>query len=265
MKSTRAYSREIRSLVGIIIASWLLSFAFAFYWWSENRTTEILTTRTRILRLMTVKEFVHETQSKFQMEIHQWKNLLIRYDNPKRFEKNLASFRRLCDETQGLLIGTHQMALRENLNDAALLQTLIAEHAAIDQRYLNALTHLNPHDPASVAVVDNLVYGVDRHMVRSLGAIADHIGGRVDLETDTLGNQNNHDRSWWGSYGTGLLFLQGITMIAFARLFKVNQLVDKRDKRAAVIFKSIGDALVVVDNKARIEYLNSPAEQLLGL
>lgn len=265
MKSSRSYGWEIRALVWIIIASWLLSFTMAFYWWAENRDAEIASTRIRVLRLMTVKEFVYQTQTKFQLQIHEWKNLLVRYDNPIRFAKHLKAFHELGEETQGLLMGLSKIALREKLDDAPMLQSLVAEHEALDARYMSALKHLDGHNPSSVHVVDNLVYGADHHLARSLEDIADHIGGHADREITSMGNLELSGYSWWGSYGAGLIFLQVITLLSFLRLIKVNQLVDKKDKRAATIFKSIGDALVVVDKKACIEYLNAPAERLLGV
>ena len=258
------YNKEIRALVGIIIASWIMSFTMAFYWWAENRDAEIEHTRVRLLRLITIKDFVTETQSAFQQQVHQWKNLLIRYDRPDQYAYHLAAFHQYQEETQHLLMGCSTMASDEKLDDAPVLSALMREHQQLDDRYNQALKWIDPLHPASIHRVDQRVYGTDRHFLNTLNTVADHIDGYANLQITQLGKLNKTGHIWWGSYGLALLALQVIALISFARLIKVNQLSDQQDKRAAVIFESIGDAVIVIDHRSRIEFLNNPAEQLLG-
>lgn len=258
------YNKEIRAMIGIIIASWLLSFAMAFHWWAENRDLENGRVQARLLRLMTIKDMVYEAKSKFQLQIHHWKNVLIRSQDPVLSAQHWDQYNQLQQETQDLLVASVRVATEEKLADAALLRELVVEHAAMNDRYHQAAKFLDPHNPRSIGVADHQVLGLDRPLTKKLNTLTDHVAQYTKQQVRQLDKLTGTGSVWLGSYGQEWLALQIISLLAFMRLLKVNQLSDQKDKRSAVIFESIGDAVIVVDREARIDFLNPHAEQLLG-
>jgi methyl-accepting chemotaxis protein len=97
----------------------------------------------------------------FQRQVQEWKNILIRGNNPELYEKHFKAFQERAADVQKDLEATEQR-LRDGGVQVELATELKQAHAQMLQKYLAALDSFDANDPETGKKVDELVRGVDR-------------------------------------------------------------------------------------------------------
>src|SRR5258705_6819993 len=105
-------------------------------------------------------------QLEFKIQVQEWKNMLIRGDDPQLLERHTKAFadtsKRVNAQLQSLNEQARALGMKAGLADKA-----IAEHDELDRKYNEAFKAFRG-DNASADVVDKTVRGIDR-------AATDHI------------------------------------------------------------------------------------------
>jgi hypothetical protein len=125
---------------------------------ANRRQQEALATATQLLR--TVDE-VRYAQVCFKKQVQEWKDLLLRGDDPKDYAQYWTAFQRDEKEVDADL----QQAgakLKEAQLPTAPIDQFIASHAELGAAYRAALKNYRPGEAASVFAVDAQVRGIDR-------------------------------------------------------------------------------------------------------
>jgi len=163
---------------------------FALYSiWSINRAWVEGMNRVTELRQLSTASL--EAQVSFKVQVQEWKNILLRGDDPSLLAKHHAAFTSEASETQTLL-GTvaQQAALLGFSEDASQAETLIADHAALNQSYETVLREMQGAaatlDAASAHAIDVKLRGADRTLEAGIGALAAGIGTQSDTHRETL-------------------------------------------------------------------------------
>ncbi|ALO34086.1 hypothetical protein CMT41_04600 [Colwellia sp. MT41] len=109
----------------------------------------------------------------FKSQVQSWKNILIRGNNPKQFEKYHAQFIEYSDKVQSLLSHVIEKSLAVGKNTDELEKTK-DDHAKLKQSYLAALQHFDSKDQQAGKKVDKMVSGIDKATSKDMIELAEH-------------------------------------------------------------------------------------------
>ena len=121
-------------------------------------------------------------QVDFKKQVQEWKNVLLRGNDPKMFTKYKGKF-----DAQEKRVQEKLNTLREMVSGTPALQqqidTLLRTHASLGKKYRSALQHYDSADPEAAHIVDKLVKGIDRPPTKQMDALIEAIRNN---ETATL-------------------------------------------------------------------------------
>jgi len=129
----------------------------------------------RSLALSQAIDTARGAQVEFKIQVQEWKNILVRGNDPALLERYTKAFVQAGEATRAAL-----QKLDGQL-DALKLGTPLVDDAIKTQtelgaRYLGALKQYDSANPESAKVVDNLVKGMDREPTRKIDDIVAYIG-----------------------------------------------------------------------------------------
>ena len=113
-------------------------------------------------------------QVAFKIQVQEWKNVLIRGNDPAQYDKYLAGFNKREAETQALLSQLEDLLSTNNVPDELVVETT-AEHAALGVKYRDAVAQFDKEDPNAGKVVDKLVKGIDRAPTQKMDEVVDFV------------------------------------------------------------------------------------------
>jgi methyl-accepting chemotaxis protein len=127
-------------------------------------------------------------QVHFKKQVQEWKDILLRGNEPALFEKHMRAFeeeeKRVSDYLQTLAKLTAEANLKVPEIDES-----IRVHEQLGRRYREALETYKRSDLRSAVVVDRMVRGIDREPTDRIDAILDVIRGQAErrlIETETM-------------------------------------------------------------------------------
>ncbi|WP_078002155.1 methyl-accepting chemotaxis protein [Izhakiella australiensis] len=109
-------------------------------------------------------------QVQFKIQVQEWKDTLLRGNDPAAFEKYKAAFIAQSAKTQRLLQTLGQLLPQIGLSDEGVAN-IRAQHQQLENRYLSALKDYQPQDATSAMRVDKQVKGIDRLPTRMIDGI----------------------------------------------------------------------------------------------
>jgi len=114
---------------------------------------------------------VQQASTHFKTQVQEWKNILIRGNNPELYESYSKGF--LNEESEVSEHVNRAVKLREQGGEAVeAYLSLQKEHRALGDNYRNALKNFEVSDPEAGKKVDRLVSGMDREAARQMEALA---------------------------------------------------------------------------------------------
>jgi methyl-accepting chemotaxis protein len=119
-------------------------------------------------------EFLSEIESAaigFKTQVQEWKNILLRGNDPEKFLKYADGFNKEEKVVQTHL--SNAMALQKNNKEAVnAINLLQKEHADLGKRYRTALQDFDQENPETGKTVDQMVSGMDRETSRQMDELA---------------------------------------------------------------------------------------------
>jgi len=100
-------------------------------------------------------------QVHFKIQVQEWKNILLRGNDPTAFEKYRLAFIKEGDLTQATLSKLKDLYAQLGF-DTQQVQETAKVHAELGPKYLDALKKFDQTDKRSAQIVDGLVKGMDR-------------------------------------------------------------------------------------------------------
>jgi methyl-accepting chemotaxis protein-1 (serine sensor receptor) len=129
----------------------------------------------RSVTLTRAVDTARSAQVEFKIQVQEWKNILLRGNDPASLERYTAAFVKTGQQVQGEL-----QKLDALLRQLQLSTPLVAEaarmHEELGANYLTALKQYDPANPDSAKIVDGLVKGMDRAPTRKIDDIVVFIG-----------------------------------------------------------------------------------------
>ena len=129
----------------------------------------------RALAMSQAIDTARSAQVEFKVQVQEWKNILIRGNDPALLQRYTAAFVKAGDTTRA------DLQKLDGQLDALQLRTPLVDDAIKTQgelgtRYLAALKQYDSANPESAKVVDTLVKGMDREPTKKIDDIVAYIG-----------------------------------------------------------------------------------------
>jgi methyl-accepting chemotaxis protein len=157
--------------------------------WSINRAWSDGTRQTA--QLDSLSRAALDAQVSFKVQVQEWKNILLRGEDPTLLEKYLKSFQANAAETQkNILRVTREARPLGFIGQAVEAEALAGTHQALTLRYETTLAEAQAGNlflsPTSARQVDLSLRGIDRDLETSIGILADEIVDLASQERRTL-------------------------------------------------------------------------------
>ena len=157
--------------------------------WSINRAWIDGTRQT--VQLDSLSRAALDAQVSFKVQVQEWKNILLRGEDPVLLEKYLESFKANATETQkNISRVTREASSLGFIGQAVEAEGLARTHQTLTLRYETALAEAQAGSlslsPTSARQVDLSLRGIDRDLETSIGILADEIVDLASQERRTL-------------------------------------------------------------------------------
>ncbi len=206
----------------------------------------------------------------FKIQVQEWKNVLIRGNDAKQYEKYSTRFAKNSDRVQELLGSAVEKAKSLGI-DAGPIEDVKKEHAALKTAYLTALKTFDASDELTGKKVDKQVSGVDRPASKGMTAIALDTEQRFkDLITNTFNSMEEDYTSIRNSAVTIMVVCSLIVLIIMIVIFRdLLKLMGGEPAYASQVLDSVADgqldiniALAQGDTRSLLARINSMKERL---
>jgi hypothetical protein len=172
----RNWTSEARWGVSLVFLMLLLIFAAGFEGWEKMSDAEVHD--AEVMHRATLFEESVDTarlaQIDFEKQVQEWKDLLLRGNNPVSFGEYREAFIKQGEATQADL---HKLkVLFDQLGfDTHQVDEALQAHRVLEVRYLEALKQYVSLDSNSAHLADATVNGLDRALTEMIGDIASYI------------------------------------------------------------------------------------------
>ncbi len=151
------------------------------------------------LAMLRMQDDLRKIQVAFQRQVQEWKDLLLRGNDQDLYAKYYDAFeKRTSDVSQGLA-DLRGAGVSIGFNTKAI-DELLAAHAALHDKYIEALKSYNPAHATAGQEVDRLVRGVDRPASTAMdnlaAAVASYIATRSAHEQQEVGEKQDAAQFW---------------------------------------------------------------------
>jgi len=131
-------------------------------------------------RMFRMADTVSRAEITFKEQVQEWKNILLRGGSSEDFTRYLSAFQHDGEQVEGSLKTVLSMVSPEQRGH---VESLIAEHVALDARYREALVPAHDRlEPSQAAVIDQSLRGLDRPFTARLSAFTADIRQRLEEE-----------------------------------------------------------------------------------
>lgn len=159
--------------------------------------TSLTGSEERFERTMTDSRWVGDAadaaqnaQTTFKKQVQEWKNVLLRGNDAKQFEKYLKKFNAKEAQVQEILKGLAD-TLEAHGEEAADIREVAAAHAGLGEKYRKALKSYDQSDQKSAFKVDRQVRGIDRVPTKKMDAIVARILTLAEHRMTQLSEENS--------------------------------------------------------------------------
>jgi methyl-accepting chemotaxis protein len=195
--------------------------------WSINRTW--IEGMERVSELRRLSTSALEAQVSFKVQVQEWKNILLRGDDPELLAKYRAAFAKQDADTRSLLTSVAQLAKAQGFDeDAQRATALVTTHADLTQNYEVTLKEMQGTaavlDAATAHAIDVKLRGADRALETGIGRLATDIGAASDANREALitsvADRYNALHGFIISVILGALAVMGFVVYRLLRLMK---------------------------------------------
>jgi len=153
--------------LSLVLLSWEAVNELSLFHDSTKKSFILVEQKVEILTDITNAHVIFKTQ------VQEWKNVLIRGNDKKQFDKYSARFQSSSDKVQALLSHAINKSKELSLNPQTIVDVRTA-HAELKVAYLTALKEFDSKDSLTGKKVDKSVSGVDRPASKGMTALAEN-------------------------------------------------------------------------------------------
>ncbi len=258
----------IRSKMTMLAIASLLLLAVlgaAAYLLQQNLTTEITTAVATGQQSTKAVANARAAHVDFQRQVQEWKNVLIRGNDPELYEKHRKAFEDRAQKVQAGLAETEKDLAALGM-PGALVSQVRKDHEEMLSKYLTALKSFDPTDAETGKKVDVLVRGVDRATSSNFDKLIDELLAYTSASLTARENaaQQTSKNSLFGTLA-GLL----VALILFAAAFFIIRGVNRNIQSLSTVVGKLnaGDfnarSAVSANGKDELNRLGGALNELL--
>lgn len=216
--------------IKVLFLGLLVTFSLLILGWSSlNKLSEFNDTTEhdfkRVSQNVDLLTEITHAHVLFKTQVQEWKNVLIRGNNKKQYDKYATRFQENSDRVQALLTSAIKIAKEQNY-DTEAFEKVKFEHGALKAAYLKALINFDSSDQLTGKKVDKSVSGVDRPASKGMTEIADSTEVKfkeIIAETikDMEAQYDDSKSSLTFLIVAGSIIVLGVMGIIFYDLFKM--------------------------------------------
>ena len=128
-------------------------------------------TNANVLKRSNILDEVQAAAVEFKTQVQEWKNILIRGNNPDQYARYSDGFAKSEASVQEHLQKALSLQKEQHL-DTSASATLLKEHDQLGKNYREALKSFNQADANTGKLVDKLVSGMDREASKQMEELA---------------------------------------------------------------------------------------------
>lgn len=133
-----------------------------------------------------------QAQVDFKKQVQEWKDTLLRGNDPESFKKYYSQFSQEYDNVQSQLL-----KLKNDMNkygmDTSDVDALLNSHKDLYNRYNQAIESYDANNRESYHIVDELVKGIDRKTTDDMDALVKQIQNSAYSETESVIERSSID------------------------------------------------------------------------
>jgi methyl-accepting chemotaxis protein len=257
--------RSKMTMLAIASLLLLVLLGASVYLMERSLTAEIDTAVTTGQNSTTAVAGARAAHVDFQRQVQEWKNILIRGNDPELYEKHRKAFEERAQKVQTGLIQTEKDMIAVGM-PVTLAGQLRQDHQDMLSKYLAALKTFDAADPEAGKKVDVLVRGVDRETSSNFDKLIETLVAHTteSLATRELESEAITKRSLLGTL-IGLFLALSLFATAYIIIRRVNR--DIQGLNTVVERLNSGDfnarSTVSANKKDELNRLGGALNQLL--
>lgn len=191
MKDNKGIGIRLYMLVGITV---LLTLGVGLFSWISlsNISKKYDNRLSNTVNFIYLVDDARKIQVDFKKQVQEWKNTLLRGNDPESFKKYYTEFSKGNENVQAELANLKEDLIKSNMG-TSLIEKLIISHKELYDKYTKAIKSYDPNNIGSYKVVDTLVKGIDRAPTDQIDLLVNQIQDKSKLETESMLNQSKID------------------------------------------------------------------------
>jgi len=275
-------SSRLFALTAIAILSLTVIAGYGFHSASLlEKTYAAALTDLKLAQMAT--DLARSSQVSFKKQVQEWKDILIRGNDPTKFSQYLDLFKQ--EHTAVINDLTHLKSIMQQLGlQTTKIDYAISAHKLLLEKYLTALDKFDKHDDDAGKIVDKLVAGIDREPTKAVDDIVKDINIDCDkiLQTTTEKVNTTKRNATFASIAISSAVVIVILTLSFIIIRSITGPLNKCVAFAKAVTSGNFDALLdfkstdeigilasalrsmVVDLKAQIEIAKQRSDEALA-
>lgn len=158
-------------LLSTLIVLGLSALGVSAYMQLRQFNTVVQDTSEHVQRRADILAAIEAASIHFKTQVQEWKNILIRGNNPDQFMRYVDGFAKSETAVQEQLGAAIELQKQEGVA-TSVTEALVLEHKQLGKNYRSALENFDQQDPQAGKIVDKLVSGMDRETSRQMDELA---------------------------------------------------------------------------------------------
>lgn len=210
---------------------------------------------------------IRASQVTFKIQVQEWKNILIRGNNPKDFKKYKERFIKNHQKIDQSLV-TIGKALETDGYDRNEFTALRGDLAKLKKEYLAALKTYNKADRLSYAKVDKAVRGIDRKPTKAFDNLVDNVTNYINVQIEREGTFAM--QVFGGTIAFALVLVVLILIVLSRSISSFSNEVEKSAKQTESVALQVANMAEGTSNgsseqAATLEEITSSVEQISAM
>jgi methyl-accepting chemotaxis protein len=216
MKNSKGIGIKLFLLIGFIMI-FVLSITSFSYFTFKNYNEKNKARLQKTAEYITIVDESRQAQVSFKKQVQEWKDTLLRGNDIDSYNKYYSQFTQENENVQNQL-STLKDHMKTQELDTSSLDTLLATHKDLYNKYTEAIKSYDFKNPESYHIVDNLVNGIDRKPTDDMDTLVKDIQDKAKVESENMLAQSDIDSGNFYKTLIGIVVIGIILTIFFAIL-----------------------------------------------
>lgn len=208
MNNSKGIGTKLYILI-VFITIFILGIS-SFSWITAKNINEKYKSRLQVsAEYMNLVDGARQAQVDFKKQVQEWKNILLRGNNPESFDKYRSQFSEENNKVQAQLSKLKEDMIKQGL-DTSLIDAALKTHKELYDKYNVALNSYDTNNIESYHIVDELVKGMDRQPTDDMDMLVKQIQDSANSATENVIKQSDIDEN---NFNKKLIFIAAMGII----------------------------------------------------